>query len=174
VKNIFHVIKCGNFISYGEETVMSSSLSLETLLQQEAEHRLPQFDFDLAWQIGQSIQQRGREAQAPISIEVYAFGQVLFLAALPGSCPDNLEWMRRKRNTVLRHGHSSMYVGLLNEQKGERMDRQAFINQADYTDHGGSFPLLNPQGAIIGAVSVSGLPSEDDHALALWGIAQLL
>ncbi|ADU71401.1 heme-degrading domain-containing protein [Pantoea sp. At-9b] len=153
---------------------MSSSPSLETLLQQEAEHRLPQFDFDLAWQIGQSIQQRAREAQAPVSIEVYGFGQVLFLAALPGSCAENLEWMRRKRNTVLRSGHASLYVGLLNEQKGERMDKHAFINQADYTDHGGSFPLLNPQGAVFGAVSVSGLPSEEDHALALWGIAQLL
>ncbi|WAH61908.1 heme-binding protein (plasmid) [Pseudomonas silvicola] len=70
---------------------MSALPSLETLLQQEAEHRLPQFDFDLAWQIGQGIQQRGREMNAPIAIEVYAFGQVLFLAALPGSAPENLE-----------------------------------------------------------------------------------
>ncbi|QCP61946.1 heme-degrading domain-containing protein [Pantoea sp. SO10] len=153
---------------------MSSLPSLETLQQQEAEHRLPQFDFDLAWQIGQSIQQRAREDNAPVAIEVYAFGQVLFLAALPGSAPENLEWMRRKRNTVLLTGHSSMYVGLLNEQKGERMAQQRNIRQEDYTDHGGSFPLLTAQGAIIGAVTISGLPSADDHALALWGITQLL
>ncbi|MBY4839754.1 heme-degrading domain-containing protein [Pantoea sp. DY-15] len=153
---------------------MSSLPSLETLLQQEAEHRLPQFDFDLAWQIGQSIQQRAREDNAPVAIEVFAFGQVLFLAALPGSAPENLEWMRRKRNTVLLTSHSSMYVGLLNEQKGERMAQQRNIRQEDYTDHGGSFPLLTSQGAIIGAVTISGLPSEHDHALALWGIAQLL
>ena len=121
-----------------------------------------------------NVQQRGREENAPIAIEVYAFGQVLFLAALPGSAPENLEWMRRKRNTVLLTGHSSMFVGLSNEQKGERMAQQRNIRQEDYTDHGGSFPLLSPQGAIIGAVSISGLPSEDDHALALWGIAQLL
>ncbi|WP_455852467.1 heme-degrading domain-containing protein [Pantoea endophytica] len=153
---------------------MSSLPSLETLLQQEAEHRLPQFDFDLAWQIGQSIQQRAREYNAPVAIEVYAFGQVLFLAALPGSAPENLEWMRRKRNTVLLTGHSSMYVGLFNDQKGERMAQQGYTRQEDYTDHGGSFPLLTSQGAIIGAVTISGLPSEDDHALALWGINQLL
>ncbi|MDF7649173.1 heme-degrading domain-containing protein [Pantoea sp. Acro-805] len=153
---------------------MSALPSLETLLQQEAEHRLPQFDFELAWQIGQSIRERGREMNAPIAIEVYAFGQVLFMAALPGSAPENLEWMRRKRNTVLLTGHSSMYVGFFNEHKGERMAQQRNIRQEDYTDHGGSFPLLSPQGAIIGAVSISGLPSEDDHALALWGINQLL
>jgi len=153
---------------------MSSLPSLEILLQQEAEHRLSQFDFDLGWQIGQSIQQRAREDNAPVAIEVYAFGQVLFLAALPGSTPENLEWMRRKRNTVLLTGHSSMYVGLENEQKGERMAEQRHIRQQDYTDHGGSFPLLTSQGAIIGAVTISGLPSEEDHALALWGITQLL
>ncbi|WP_433977676.1 heme-binding protein [Erwinia sp. E_sp_B01_9] len=33
--------------------------------------------------------------------------------------------------------------------------------------------LLNLTGQVIGAVSVSGLPSEDDHALAFWGIQQL-
>lgn len=153
---------------------MSAIPSLETLLQQEAEHRLPLFDFDLAWHTGQRLQQRCREMNAPVAIEIYAFGQVVFLAALPGSVPENLEWMRRKRNTVLLTGHSSLYVGLLNEQKGERMAQQRNIRQEDYTDHGGSFPLLNPQGAIMGAVSISGLPSEDDHALALWGITQLL
>ncbi|WP_279626740.1 heme-degrading domain-containing protein [Pantoea wallisii] len=119
--------------------------SLQTLLQQEAEHRLPQFDFDTAWQLGQSLQQRGRAMNAPIAIEVYAFGQVVFMAALPGSVPENLEWMRRKRNTVLLTGHSSMYVGLVNEQKGERMAQQRNIRQDEYTDHGGSFPLLSPQ-----------------------------
>lgn len=148
--------------------------SLQTLLQQEAEHRLPQFDFDTAWQLGQSLQQRGRAMNAPIAIEVYAFGQVVFMAALPGSVPENLEWMRRKRNTVLLTGHSSMYVGLVNEQKGERMAQQRNIRQDEYTDHGGSFPLLSPQGTIVGAVSISGLPSEEDHALALWGISQLM
>lgn len=152
---------------------MSDTLTPGLLLQQEADSRLQHFDFQSAWQLGQLLQARAAEQQLPVAIEIYAFSQQLFLAALPGSSANNLEWMRRKRNTVLRYGNSSMYVGMINQQNAEPMSEQSFINQYDYTDHGGSFPLLNESGAVIGAVSVSGLPSQDDHALALWGIQQL-
>lgn len=149
------------------------ALSPAQLLQQETESRLAHFDFSTAWALGRHLHDRAAERGAPVAIEVYAFGQVLFLSALPGSVPDNLEWMRRKRNTVLRYGHSSMYVGMMNQQRGEAMAQYAFLSQSDYTDHGGSFPLLNSSGAVLGAVSISGLPSEEDHALALWGIQQV-
>jgi uncharacterized protein (UPF0303 family) len=152
---------------------MSSTLTSHTILQQEAESRLSTFDFHLAWLLGQSLQQRASEQKLPVAIEVYAFGQPLFFAALPGSSPDNLEWMKRKRNSVLRFGHASMYLGLNNEQSGKRMEEMNWIAQDEFTDHGGSFPLLNEAGVVFGAVSVSGLPSEEDHTLALWGIQQI-
>lgn len=152
---------------------MDNTLTLDSLLQQENESRLKQFDFDKAWLLGKSLHDRAADMKAPVSLEVYAFGQVLFMAALPGSSAENIEWMQRKRNTVLRCAHSSMYVGMLNASKGESMANQSYIDPFSYTDHGGSFPLLNESGAITGAVSVSGLPSEEDHALALWGIRKL-
>lgn len=155
---------------------MSQPLTPETLLQQEIENRFDNVDFDFtsAWAIGSAIHQRASESQSPVSIEVYAFGQTLFLSALPGSSADNLEWMRRKRNTVLRLGHSSMYAGLSYEKAGQRMEHQAFINQAEFCDHGGSFPLLTKTGAVFGAVSVSGLPSQEDHALVVYAISHYL
>ncbi|MCC3746544.1 heme-degrading domain-containing protein [Rouxiella badensis] len=155
---------------------MSHTLTPEILLQQEAEHRFDNLDFDFtsAWEIGSAIRQRALESDAPVSIEVFAFGQPLFLTALPGSSADNLEWMKRKRNTVLRLAHSSLYAGLNYELTGERMEHHAFINQAEYCDHGGSFPLLTRAGGVFGAVSVSGLPSQDDHALVVYGISHYL
>ncbi|WP_437891752.1 heme-degrading domain-containing protein [Phytobacter sp. V91] len=154
---------------------MNPSLTSDVLLAQEKEHRFASFDFEAAWQIGHAIRERAASQNAPVAIEVYAFGQPLFFAALPGSVADNIEWMSRKRNTVLRFGHSSMLVGVDNQQNnGAGMDCQGFIDQFKFTDHGGSFPLLHTSGAVMGAVSVSGLPSEDDHALVLWGIAWYL
>ncbi|EHQ8971283.1 heme-degrading domain-containing protein [Escherichia coli] len=153
---------------------MSTTPTLDVLLQQEQENRFDGFDFNAAWQIGAAIRQRAQEQNAPVAIEVYAFGQPLFLSALPGSTSDNLEWMKRKRNTVLRLAHSSMYAGLNYEKTGQRMEHHLFINQFEYCDHGGSFPLLTKTGAVFGAVSVSGLPSHEDHALVLWGINQYL
>lgn len=153
---------------------MSNIPSIETLLQQEQESSFDGFDFDAAWQIGSAIRQKGLQQNAPIAIEVYAFGQPLFLSALPGSVADNLEWMKRKRNTVLRLGHSSLYAGLNYEKTGQRMEYHPYINQFEYCDHGGSFPLLTRAGAVFGAVSVSGLPAHEDHALVVWGINQYL
>lgn len=153
---------------------MSHSLTLDRLLDQEQEHRFTELDFNAAWDIGYAIRQRAAEQRAPVAIEVYAFGQPLFFAALPGSTADNIEWLKRKRNTVLRLAHSSLYAGLHYEATGARMEHHNFINPFDYCDHGGSFPLLHTSGAVMGAVSVSGLPSHEDHALVLWGIAQYL
>ncbi|MEG3135925.1 heme-degrading domain-containing protein [Rouxiella sp. T17] len=155
---------------------MSHLPTIEELLQQERDYRFNNinFDFNAAWTIGSAIHQKASEAKAPVAIEVYAFGQTLFLSALEGSAADNLEWMKRKRNTVLRLGHSSLYAGLNYEKSGQRMEQQTFINQAEFCDHGGSFPLLNQSGAVFGAVSVSGLPSQDDHALVIHGITTYL
>ncbi len=153
---------------------MSHTLTLDELLVQEQENRFTEFDFTAAWEIGQAIRQRAAEQNAPVAIEVFAFGQPLFLSALPGSSADNLEWLKRKRNTVLRLAHSSLYAGLNYEKNGARMELHPFINQAEFCDHGGSFPLLNKSGAVFGAVSVSGLPSHEDHALVLWGINHYL
>ncbi|KQN46679.1 hypothetical protein ASE93_15600 [Serratia sp. Leaf50] len=155
---------------------MSQPLTPDILLQQEIKYRFDNVDFDFssAWAIGSAIRQRACEQNAPVSIEVFAFGQTLFLSALSGSSADNLEWMKRKRNTVLRLAHSSLYAGINYEQTGQRMEHHAFINQAEYCDHGGSFPLLTKSGAVFGAVSVSGLPSHEDHALVVYGISHYL
>lgn len=144
------------------------------LLQQEAESHFPNFSFEQALQLGQTLYQRGVEQQLPIALEVYAFGQPLFFAALPGSAPDNLAWMKRKRNTVLRMAHSSLFMGCKYEGEGLRMDKMPWIEQPEYCDHGGSFPLFLTGGALIGAVTVSGLPSVEDHALAVWAIRETL
>ncbi|MBS0847825.1 heme-degrading domain-containing protein [Citrobacter sp. JGM124] len=148
--------------------------SLDLLLQQEAESHFTHFSFARALQIGQTLYQRAVSQQLPVAVEVYAFGQPVFFAALPDSAPDNLAWMKRKRNTVLRMAHSSLYMGFKYEAEGLRMDKMPWIEQPEYCDHGGSFPLFLTGGALIGAVTVSGLPSADDHALALWAIRESL
>lgn len=93
---------------------MSAIPSLETLLQQEATVRVSHFDFDTAWKIGCLLRERAVKENMPVAIEVYAFGQVLFSTSLSGSSAENLEWISRKRHTVLRNSHSSLYTQELN------------------------------------------------------------
>ncbi|MBF9003513.1 heme-degrading domain-containing protein [Vibrio nitrifigilis] len=147
---------------------------MDTLVKQEQEARFSSFSFADAWSLGNILYQKALERKAPVALEIYAFNQVLFQVSLPESAPDNLEWMRRKRNTVLRMTHSSLLVGQSNDKMGARMEQQNFINQAEYCDHGGSFPLRLTSGAVIGAVSASGLPSHEDHALVFDSINTFL
>ena len=153
---------------------MSAIPSLETLLEQEATVRVSRFSFDTAWQIGTLLRERAAREQLPVAIEVYAFGQVLFSTSLAGSSAENLEWIARKRNTVLRNAHASLYTGELNKANGVAMEQMSYMDPQRYTDSGGSFPLLLAGGGVIGAVSVSGLPSHEDHALAVWAIQQVI
>ncbi|MBT0718970.1 heme-degrading domain-containing protein [Rosenbergiella epipactidis] len=151
-----------------------ASLTIEAVSQQEQKYRLKHLTFEDAWQIGVFIRNKAQVEHLPVAIEVWAFGQPLFFSALSGSVIDNIEWMKRKRNTVLRTGHSSLFMGLTYAQAGQPMENKSYIDQAEYCDHGGSFPILHESGAVLGAVTLSGLPSEQDHILAISGLQHLL
>lgn len=92
------------------------SLTLVEIAQQEEALQLNHFNHDVAWQLGCALKQMAESQQAAVAIEVYGFGQTLFQYAMPGTCADHLDWLRRKRNSVLRYGRSSYYLSLYNAQ----------------------------------------------------------
>lgn len=142
-------------------------MSPSELLEQEAQLRLPAFDLSGAWQLGRHLHRLATAAQAPAVLEIHAYGRIVFSAALPGSSADNHDWVRRKRNTVLRYGHSSMYLGEYNRSKGREFETQPHIDAREYAAHGGSFPLRLSNGELIGSLTLSGLPQWDDHRLVV-------
>ena len=101
--------------------------------------------------------------------------QTLFLCATvtsagKGVTPGNEDWLRRKRNTVLRFGRSSMRVGLELEREGTTLEARQGLMLADFAAHGGGFPLLLRGTGCVGAVVVSGLTQREDHELAVAAI----
>ena len=136
---------------------------LEQLLEQENRLQFAGFSFADGVNIGLDILDRARSENLPIVVDVFAFGQLLFHAALPGSRADNAEWVARKRNTVLRFAHSSLYMGVSAEANGTTMDEKFYLPPRQYASHGGGFPILLRDGGVIGAVTVSGLAQKDDH-----------
>ncbi|MEQ6289235.1 heme-degrading domain-containing protein [Vogesella sp. GCM10023246] len=153
---------------------MHHSPSLSELLQQETELQLPRFSHDAAWQLGSLLRTLAAAQQAAVAIEVYAYGQQLFGCAMAGTSVDNLHWIARKRNSVLRFGHSSLYLGEYQRDKGHEFELQPHIDASQYCAHGGSFPLRLHGGGLIGAVTVSGLPQREDHQLVISALRQLL
>ena len=153
---------------------MSLSEDLERIALQEKELTLTRLDADTAWLLGSKLRALAAERNLAVVSDIRRFGQPLFYAAMPGTTPDNVEWVRRKSNVVARFYRSSYAVGLHEKQKGQTIYESQGLSLAEYATHGGSFPL-NVQGAgIVGSATVSGLPMRQDHELVVEALCELL
>lgn len=147
-------------------------MSLETidLLALHAEEQglvFPRFDKDIAWDIGRRMRDHAAREKLPIAIEISLSGSPLFFAALAGATPDNVEWVRRKRNVVDRFHRSSLHFAVQEEQQHRPFLDRYSLRREDYAAKGGSVPILLASIGVIGALTVSGLPPVEDHRLSV-------
>lgn len=140
---------------------------LETIEQQEERLVFERFDEMTALNLGQAMVENALAQKAPVVIDIRTSDRTLFHAALPGASPDNDHWARRKSNVTLRYHKSSLRVGETNRLKGRSLSQEIGIDPLDYADHGGSFPVRIAGTGVIGAITVSGLKSEEDHAMII-------
>jgi uncharacterized protein (UPF0303 family) len=140
---------------------------LSTLLAQEDELQLHHFNNATAWELGTLIKAEADRNAAPIAIDIYGFEQVLFSYFMPGTNKDNQDWINRKRQSVMRFGHSSYYTGQYNLLKNRNFETIPHLDPKEYCAHGGSFPLRIRNSGLIGAVTVSGLAQEVDHQMVI-------
>ena len=145
---------------------MALSDDLKTIRLQEQELHFSRFDEDVAWQLGMRVRELAVARKFGVVIDVRRFGQALFYCALPGTSPDNPEWVRRKGNVVARFHRSSYAIGLELQQSGGTLMEKHGLSLADYAVHGGSFPIRVTNAGVIGSVTVSGIP-QDYTSLAL-------
>lgn len=150
------------------------SYTLESLIEQEHQLELEYFNQDVAWQLGSCIKTLAEKKGASISIEVFGFGQTLFQYCMMGSSADQLDWIRRKRNSVLCYGKSTYYLSLYNEGKKRVFETQPHIDPNEYCAHGGSFPIRIKGSGLVGVVTASGLASLEDHELVTQALHKVL
>jgi len=146
---------------------MGLSEDLERISLQERELVFPRLDSQTAWELGVRLRTMAVERSLAVVIDVRRFGQPLFYAAMDGTTPDNVEWVRRKSNVVARFHRSSCAIGLKEKIKNETLLESQGLSVADYATHGGSFPLTVAGAGVIGSVTVSGLPQRSDHELVV-------
>jgi len=153
---------------------MSIPEDLTQIALQEQELQLPHFDEDVAWRIGSRLREMAVGRGFKVVIDVRRFGQPLFYTALPGTTPDNVEWVRRKINVVQRFHRSSYAVGLEMQQKNSNLTESQGLPLSDYAVHGGCFPLRILHAGVIGSITVSGLPQRADHELVVEVLCEAL
>jgi uncharacterized protein (UPF0303 family) len=152
----------------------SLEADIARIAEQERQQRFARFGPDEAWAIGASLHDMAVADKAPVAIDISLRDRTLFHCVLPGSTTDNAEWIRRKRNAVLRLWRSSYAIGLALTLKGASQETAHVLPLADYAVRGGAFPIALEGLGCVGAVTVSGLPQRQDHTLVAEALARFL
>jgi uncharacterized protein (UPF0303 family) len=143
---------------------------LEALLLEEEKYQFDSFNEDTAWEMGCWLVDYAKENALPITIDIRRGEQQVFHASRPGTCADNDEWVKRKVRLVNRTGHSSFYTGQFLKSIGESIEQKYLVPESEYAPHGGCFPIIVRGTGMVGTITVSGLPQEEDHKTAVKAI----
>ncbi len=153
---------------------MDAETDFEKIAQQERVLQFKRFDAQTAWELGTKLKSLAEQKGIAVAIDVYLGGRSVFFYSMPGTTPDHSDWVRRKRNVVLHFQRCSYAVGLSLKRDKTNLTENHGLPLRDYATHGGSFPLCLEGTGCIGAVTISGVPQRQDHALVVEGLAALL
>jgi uncharacterized protein (UPF0303 family) len=130
-------------------------------------------DEDTAWALGSQMRERALARKLPLVLDIRVSAKPLFYVALPGTTPENPDWVRRKVNTVYRFEACSYRIALEYKQRGASFDPARGIDPMNFAAAGGGFPI-RVGGLVVGAVTVSGVPQRDDHDFVAESLAAFL
>jgi uncharacterized protein (UPF0303 family) len=142
---------------------MSLEADIDGIQKQEQALVFPHFSEDEAWALGSLMRIAAVQKTLALVIDIRTSNKPLFYTALPGTTPENPDWVRRKANTVARFEKSSYLLGLEYQKSGKAFDRSRGIDPVDYANAGGGFPIRVSGIGVAGAVIVSGAPQRVDH-----------
>jgi len=146
---------------------MSIDQDIEKILLQEKRLQFKHFDAEAAWAIGSALKTAAEKRKVSVAIDIQLHGTPLFAYAMAGITADNWDWIRRKRNVVMRYQRSSYAIGLKYERAKTTLHAATGLELNDFAPHGGCFPILLAGTGCVGTIAVSGLPQREDHALVV-------
>jgi uncharacterized protein (UPF0303 family) len=138
---------------------------LQALELEEEQLQFAAFSNADALRLGIALIERASALGKAVTVDITRNGHQLFHHAMDGTSPDNANWVRRKNNVVQRFGRSSWHVGTRYRSKGKSFEADSGTDSMDFAAHGGAFPLAIRGTGVIGTITVSGLPQQEDHEL---------
>lgn len=146
---------------------------IRRMAEQEQRMRFERFDRDAAWELGSRIRALCQSRGVSLAIEVRLSRQTVFWCSMPGTCAVNEDWVRRKRNTVEFFERCSYAVGRELERDADTLEGKMGLSTREFASFGGGFPIFVAGVGCVGAVTVSGVPQRQDHALVVEALASL-
>jgi uncharacterized protein (UPF0303 family) len=154
---------------------MNLEHDMELVAQQERTLRFDRFNAETAWAIGSALRSDALARNAGMTFEIQIAARTLFLGTTDGAKAEHADWIRRKRNVVMKFARSSYWMSLELLLKGKSMvERHEGTSYADYAMHGGAFPIVLNGTGLVGTIIASGLHQRVDHAMVVDAIAGFL
>lgn len=155
--------------------VMDFERDLSRIALQEELLQFDRFDAGVAWEIGNRLRGAAAVQGRGIAIDITLAGAQLFYVVTVGATPDNADWIRRKKNVVARFHKSSYAIGLNYARRNTTLEARTGAPLSEYVAAGGCFPIrLRGSAAVLGSITVSGLPERQDHELVVQALAEHL
>jgi len=143
-----------------------------------AEHErllvFPGFDERAALSIGGRIIELAAGRGESLVIDIRFWNRPLYYYAMPGTGPDNAEWVRRKSNCVRRFDRASYALTLRQKRDGKGFAHDDGVDPMEIAAHGGSFPIRIAGTGAVGTITVSGVPGRRDHGYVVEAICEHL
>ena len=147
---------------------------LRLIAEQEHLLHFASFSAETAWTVGSALRAEALARKAGMTFEIQIAGRTLFACSTEGAAPGQADWIRRKRNVVMRFGRSSYAVGLQLQLEGKTIEERHGLTLTDYAMHGGGVPILLEGTGLVGSVVSSGLDPRTDHGLVVKAMAGVL
>jgi uncharacterized protein (UPF0303 family) len=154
---------------------MDIAKDLERIALQEQRLQFERFDADVAWKIGSALRSAALADGKSVAIDITLAQAPLFYSAMAGATPNNAEWIRRKKNVLNRFHKSTYAVGLEYKRNDSTLEERTGAPLVDFVTAGGCFPIrMKGSAAVLGSITVSGLPERHDHDLVVRVLAEHL
>lgn len=121
------------------------------------------FDSEDAYQLGLRMHEACLNQNIVLGLEVYLYGRTVFQFMPSSLGPDKVDWITRKRNSVLYFGMSTSALFNKCKQDENLLVSKYARDRAHYTLTPGSIPIRLKDGSLVGAATVTGLAPQEDH-----------
>ncbi|MDP4146718.1 MAG: heme-degrading domain-containing protein [Bacillota bacterium] len=145
----------------------SNEALLDELRQQEETFQFYEFSNETAFVLGLNLVQNAKKNRKPAVIDISRYNHQLFHYSCEGSLPEDDCWIVKMNRVVHRFNKSSLHFGIYLKEEGKTIQEKYGISSIEYAPHGGAFPIRIKNVGIIGTITVTGLPQEENHNMVV-------
>lgn len=124
------------------------------------------FGSEEIFSLGKIGVEHSMELGKDIAIEIFLNGKISFMFIPSSMGLDKVDWLKRKRNSVIYFGMSTLDLNLKLGGNEKLLSEKYALRLSEFTIVAGSIPIVIEDVGIVGALTITGLKPEEDHDFA--------